>query len=106
MARVLGLKQLLQKKYEFLENLDPDITHCFGKLTYNFIMLVWGQSGHGKSNLLMKFLKALMPYGKVLYVGLEEGFEASMQFSVLRHLNEEEHTGKIEFADHEMTFDF
>jgi len=104
MARVLGLKQLLQRKYTFLENLPPEIIHSFGQLTRNFIMIIWGLSGNGKSNLMMQLLRAFMPFGKVLYVGLEEGFEASMQMNVLRHLSEED-AGKIEFADHEMTYD-
>lgn len=104
MAKVLGLKQLLQKQHKFLEPLPAHILHSFGRLTYNFVMIIWGQSANGKSNLVMQFVKTLMPFGKVLYVGLEEGFEASMQMNVLRHLDAS-HTGLIEFADHEMTFD-
>lgn len=105
MARVLGLKQLLQRKYTFLENLPEEIIHSFGRLTHNFIMIIWGLSGNGKSNLMMQLLRAFMPFGKVLYVGLEEGFEASMQMNVLRHLREDVDAGRIEFADHEMTYD-
>jgi hypothetical protein len=41
----------------------------------------------------------------VLYVGLEEGTESTMQLTALRHLNEQSHNGKIVFADHEMTYD-
>jgi len=105
MARVLGLKQLLQKNYRFLKDLPEPITDSFGKLVDNFIMIVWGMSGNGKSNFIMQFLKAIMPYGKVLYVALEEGFEATTQMTALRQLDEKEHGGKIEFADHEMTYD-
>jgi hypothetical protein len=105
MAKVLGFKQFSQKVYLFLEGIPEEIARSFGKLTYNFILIVWGQSGHGKSNFLMQFIKALMPHGKVLYVSLEEGFEVSMQMNILRHLNEAEHGGKIEFADHEMTIE-
>jgi adenosyl cobinamide kinase/adenosyl cobinamide phosphate guanylyltransferase len=105
MAKVLGLKQLLQKQYKFLDNIPESIARCFGRLTANFVMIVWGHSANGKSNFLMEFLKALMPHGKVLYVALEEGFEASMQMNVLRHLDETEHAGKIEFADQEMNFE-
>jgi hypothetical protein len=104
MAKVLGLKQLLQRKYNFLENLPEQIVNSFGKLVDNFIMIVWGMSGNGKSNFMMQFLKAIMPFGKVLYIALEEGFEATTQITVLRQLTEEEHTGKIEFADHGMTY--
>lgn len=105
MARVLGLKQLLQKRYKFLPVLPPEILHSFGRLTFNFIMTVWGKSANGKSSFIIQFLKVLMPFGKVLYVALEEGFEVSTQMNALRTLNEEEHGGKIEFADHEMVFD-
>jgi hypothetical protein len=104
MAKVLGLKQLLQKKYKYLIGLPEQITHSFGNLTVNFIMIVWGPSGNGKSSFLMQFIIAIMPYGKILYVALEEGFEATTQMNALRQLNSEEHSGKIEFADHEMTY--
>lgn len=105
MAKVLGLKQLLQKKHAFLDNLPENIVYSFGRLTSNFIMIVWGQSGNGKSNFLMQFLKAILPHGKVLYVALEEGFEATTQMTAMRQLSEEEHSGKIEFADHEMNYE-
>ena len=103
MARVLGLQQLLQKKYQYID-IPQNIKESFGDLVSNFIMIVWGQSGNGKSSFLMQFIKPLMEVGKVLYVSLEEGFEASIQKNVLRHLTEE-HLGKIEFADYEMTFE-
>lgn len=105
MAKILGLKQLLNKKYNYLENLPSLFVDSFGSLVECFIMIVWGMSGNGKSSFLMQFLKVLMFYGKVLYVSLEEGFEASMFANVMRHLDEESHTGKIEFADHEMTYE-
>jgi hypothetical protein len=105
MARVLGLKQLLAKKYDFLQGLPEEIVFSFGRLTSNFIMLIWGDSANGKSNFLMQFLKAIMPYGNVLYVGLEEGFESTMQIMAVRHFTEEVHSGKIGFADHEMIYD-
>lgn len=105
MAKILGLKQLLNKKYNYLENLPQEVLDSFGTLVDAFIMIVWGMSGNGKSSFLMQFLKILTSYGKVLYVSLEEGFEASMFANVMRHLSEEAHTGKVEFADHEMTYE-
>lgn len=105
MARVLGLKQLLNKKYHFLKDLPQEITDSFGMLVDNFIMIVWGMSANGKSNFIMQFLTAIIKHGRVLYVGLEEGFEASMQFNALRNLDEDEHGGAIQFANHEMTYD-
>jgi hypothetical protein len=105
MARVLGLKQLLQKTYVFLTDLPPAIVWSFGRLTNNFIMIIWGQSGNGKSNLIMQFVTAIIKHGNVLYVGLEEGFETTMQMNALRHLNEESHSGKILFADSDMNYE-
>jgi KaiC len=105
MAKVLGLKQIMEKKHKTLEGLDERIRGCFGDLVEGFIMIVWGQSGSGKSNFLLQFLVALLQYGKVLYVGLEEGFEASMQRKIVMHLDKDAHSGKIEFADHRMTYE-
>lgn len=105
MARVLGLQQLLQKKYDYI-TLPSGIEESFGRLVENFLMIVWGNSGNGKSSFLMQFIKPLMDanIGKGLYVSLEEGFEASIQANVLRHLTDE-YMGKIEFADYEMTYE-
>lgn len=105
MARVLGLKQVLSKKFSYLPNLPEKIKASFGNLVDSFIMIIWGQSGNGKSNMTFDVVKALMPHGKVLYVSLEEGTEASIVETINRHFTLDEHSGKIEFADHEMTYD-
>ncbi len=103
-ARVIGYKQFTQKRYTFLENLPEDILASFGFLTTTAWWIIWGNSGNGKTNFLVKVIKILMDYGKVLYVSLEEGTEATMLMTVMRNFNLEEHSGKIEFADHEMTY--
>ena len=104
MAKVLGLRQMLQKKHKVLDGLSGVFMNSFGQLVEGFIMIVWGQSGNGKSELVMQVVKALMGFGKILYVGLEEGFETSMQLRIIRNLNADEHGGGIEFADHHMTY--
>ncbi len=102
---VLGLKQLMQKKYRKLEGLPEDILKVFGELCEGFSMLVWGRSASGKSNFLMVFIKCLMVYGKVLYIGLEEGFNLTMQNKAGNHMNMDDHNGKVEFANHTMTIE-
>jgi hypothetical protein len=101
---VIGLKQLLQKKYKYLEHLTAAMLHSFGNLTSNFVMLVWGKSGNGKSNFIMQLLKVFLKTGNVLYVSLEEGHEATIQKSALVHLNEESKY-KVMFADNEENYD-
>lgn len=98
------MKQLLAKKYDHLPELSTVFVDSFGNLVSAFIMIVWGMSGQGKSNFLMQFLKMLLNYGKVLYVSLEEGHEASFQALAARHLGEEQ-LGKVEIADHTMNYD-
>ncbi|MES1223350.1 MAG: hypothetical protein ABUT20_48090, partial [Bacteroidota bacterium] len=93
MAKVLGLKQLLQKKPKVIEGLSPKITDCFGSIEEGFQMLIWGQSANGKSEFTIQIIRELMATGKVLYVGLEEGHSYSMQQRVLRNLNELDHSG-------------
>ena len=101
----VGLKQLFQKKYRMLENVPPEITKAFGELTEQILMFVHGPSGHGKSRLMMQFLKILMPFGDIDYVSPEEGHRHTMQKSAMENLTMEEHGGRIMFWDHEMTFD-
>lgn len=101
--KVLSLTQLLSKKYSFLPDLPEKITNSFGKMTKNFIMLLYGESGNGKTNMLIDLLKALMPHGVILYISLEEGTEATMQLTAIQHLSED-HKGRIKFADETMTY--
>lgn len=99
MAKFTGLKQLLAKKFKFLRGLTPEILHSFGRMTQRFIMIIWGASGNGKSNLVMELAKLCMANGSVLYVSLEEGTEETIRMTSLRKLNAESHSGKIIFAE-------
>ena len=104
-AKVIGLKALAAKKYDFLKDLPDWVKASFGDLVSSFIMVIWARSASGKSNFVYEFLAVMLSYFNVLYVALEEGTEATTQIVALRHLNEEKHAGKILFADHEMTYD-
>jgi uridine kinase len=101
----LGLKQLLAKKYKMLENLPDGIKRSFGELTEQILMIIYGPSGNGKSRLTMDFLKIIMDYGDVMYLALEEGHRRTMQKNAEETLNVEQHSGKITFWDHRMTYE-
>lgn len=104
MAKVLGLKQLLQKKYKLLEGLNDSWQQALGLLEEVFVMLVWGQSSHGKSSFLMQLIREVSRFGIVLYVGLEEGHTLTMQKKAKDFLSDEQ-LGRVRFADHSMTFE-
>jgi hypothetical protein len=104
MAKVLGLKQLLQKKYKLIDGLTTQFAECFGALEEVFIMMIWGQSASGKSSFTWQFVKELCRHGIVLYVCLEEGHSFTTQLKAKQFLTEEE-IGKVRFADHEMNYD-
>ncbi len=102
-AKVLSLKQLKAKKYKFLPDVPENISASFGVLIKNFIMIAYGDSGNGKSNLIVQLLKVFTQHGNCLYVALEEGHGYSMQRLVNEHLGDE-YSGKVMFADHTMTY--
>lgn len=104
MPKILTLKQLLKKKYEYLENLPDKIKESFGELVMGFVMIIWGESGNGKSNLTVQILKCFIEYGKVLYLALEEGHQRTMQRLAEENFQEEIHAGRILFGNHEMTY--
>lgn len=104
MPKILTLKQLLKKKYNFLDDLPERIQESFGQLVMGFVLIIWGESGNGKSNCIMQFIGVLLKYGKALYVGLEEGTRVTMQNLAKEYFDKELHQGKIAFTDHTMTY--
>jgi pantothenate kinase-related protein Tda10 len=96
----------MAKKYRFLEDLPERFEASFGKLAVPFVAIMWGNSGQGKTNLLMQILRILCKYGKVLYVSLEEGHEATLQATVARQLADvPEIHGQVLFADSSMKYE-
>lgn len=102
-AKILSLNQLKAKKFKFLDDVPEKIKASFGMLIKNFILIIYGDSGNGKSNLLIQLLKCFATHGRCLYVALEEGHGYSMQKLVNEYLGDE-YSGKVVFADHTMTY--
>ena len=95
---------MFQKKYKMLAGLPEPIVRSFGELTEQILMIIYGPSANGKSRMTMQLLKALMKYGDVLYWALEEGHRRTMQKNAEENLTLNEHSGKITFWDHNLTF--
>ena len=103
MPKILSLNQLMKKRYKMLENLSEQFRTSFGDVVGVFSMIVWGESGNGKSNFVFKVLREFMPTGRALYVSLEEGTEKTIQNKATEYYDAT-HVGKILFADHTMTY--
>lgn len=93
-----------RRKFRFIEGISAEMQQCIGQLTRPFVMIVWGQSGHGKSNFVMQMVYELRSVGKVLYLSLEEGLEASFMNKIAMHLQDKEGL-RIRFSDASMKLD-
>lgn len=102
--KIIGVKQLLQKKYKLVEGLPQEWADCLGQLEESFTMIIWGNSGQGKSNFVYQLLRVLSSIYSTLYVALEESHSLTTQNLVNRH-DLAPLTGKIKWANHETNFE-
>lgn len=103
MGKTIGLKQLAQKKYQLVNDLDQDIKDSFGELEDAFDMLLHGGSGNGKSNCTVLLLKALLKAMKCKaeYVTYEEGHGKTIQdLMIHRHKLLDELGPVVNITDH------
>jgi len=97
--KIVGLKQLFNKKHKVLEKFAAKWKPHLGMVEDCCIIFIWGNSGSGKSELLMQLVKDISDEGNVLYVGLEEKTRMTMKERAKRYLSEEMHSGKIKWWD-------
>lgn len=83
MAKSLSASQVLAIKRDTIQ-LEGAWGECLGEIDRTGVIIVWGQSGNGKSSAVMSLAKELTKHGKVLFVSLEEGFALSFQNTVRR----------------------
>ncbi len=88
MTKILSASQVLTIKRKTIK-LEGAWGDCLGEIDRTGVVLVWGQSGNGKSSAVMSLAKELTKYGKVLYVSLEEGYALSFQNTLRRHAMQE-----------------
>ena len=84
MTKLLSASQVLTIKRKTIQ-LEGAWGDCLGEIDRTGVVLVWGQSGNGKSSAAMSLAKELTKYGKVLYVSLEEGYALSFQNTLRRY---------------------
>lgn len=94
MSKILSASQVLTIKRKTIK-LEGAWGDCLGEIDRTGVVIVWGQSGNGKSSAVMSLAKELTKYGKVLYVSLEEGYALSFQNTLRRHAMQE-HGGRFQ----------
>lgn len=102
MKNTIHARMLKAKKFKTIEGLSERFTNSFGQVEQSFIMLVWGNSGNGKSNFCMQMIKELSSCKSILYVSLEEGISLTLQNTIKRTFGDEKIN--VRFADHNTTF--
>jgi nucleoside-triphosphatase THEP1 len=95
--RAIGITQFLEKSYDVYD-IQGEWLDSFGLIEKNFKMSVTGDSGHGKTELVVKFIKELCLKNsvKVDYFSFEQGHSKSLQDAIQRN-NMEEVKGKVMF---------
>lgn len=86
MAR-LTLLQLKQKRYTHVQ-LTEEFERSLGNLVDSFVMLIFGDSGNGKTNFILQMIRVLVESGTIAYISLEERFSYSIHRAVSMHLGD------------------
>lgn len=99
------MKRLKDSVFRHLEGMSDKWRNSFGNVPHAFIMIIWGQSGNGKSSFIMMLIREIMHLGTILYVTLEEGISATTQDNLNRTFEADEYYTNIRFADHTATYE-
>lgn len=97
--------KISKQSFKRLDTLSPAFKSAFGDLTHDFRMIVWGQSGNGKSNLIMQFANELLDIDPVLYLSIEESRGPTIQELIFRYIADEEKRKKLKVAYTNINYD-
>lgn len=82
--RAIGVNDLINRSFITYEFQDAWAA-SFGEPERNFRMIVYGDSGNGKTEFVVKFAKYLAQFGKVYYNSFEQGLSKSLQDAFIRN---------------------
>jgi hypothetical protein len=82
--KVLGTYQFQQKKFKLM-GLKGEFAPHLGDIPFAFQMLIFGNSGNGKTEYCIRFAKALAKHGKVAWISYEQGHGFDLQTAVNRN---------------------
>jgi hypothetical protein len=84
MSKTIGTDQLLAMKFERLP-LPDKWEAILGRLPSTFMMIVYGESGEGKTEFCMQLAKELTQHGRVEWMGYETAHDGDIQDAVARN---------------------
>lgn len=93
--KTIGVKDFINKRFDIWP-FEGEWKDSFGEPEKNFQMIIYGESGNGKTEFCVKFAKYLAGFTKVLYCSYEQGISKSLQDAVVRN-NMHEVAGKVIF---------
>ena len=99
MGRAIGIKAFMEKDFDVWEVEGAWKSFC-GKPEKNFSMVVYGDSGNGKTSFCIQLTKYLAKFTKVFYNSFEEGHSKTIQDALYRE-NMMEVDGRVMFGDRE-----
>ncbi|PQJ09518.1 hypothetical protein CJD36_019970 [Flavipsychrobacter stenotrophus] len=91
--KVLGIDQFHKKKFKFLGFKDEWL-FFIGNLALNFIGIIYGKSGQGKTEFCIRLAKYLCKFGRVAWLSYEQGHDFDFQMASIRN-NMQEEAGKF-----------
>lgn len=100
--RAIGIKEFLEKKFETYP-FEGRWLDSFGEPEKNAKIIIYGNSGNGKTEFSVQFAKYMSQWTRVYYNSFEQGISKSLQDALKRN-NMEEVSGKVLFGDKE-TYD-
>lgn len=96
--KTLGVKQFQQMAFKLLKQPDGAFKEHLGLIPKNFISIVYGRSGNGKTEYCIQMAKYLAGFGKVLWLSYEQGHGVDLQNAINRN-NMHEVSGNFLVAD-------
>ena len=103
MGRAFNVKDLLSKKFEIMP-FTGSWKQSFGNPCKQFSMMLYGDSGSGKTELAIQLSKYLTNFGIVHYNSIEQGISHTLQMAMERN-NMEQVADKFKILDKEQLLD-
>jgi len=97
MGKSIGISQFYGRRYKVIP-LTQEWIEVLGPLERGFRMIIWGESGHGKTTFALRLSKMLAGLGKVYFNSIEQGDSASLQKQIMQ-VGMNEVNGRVIFGD-------